>query len=117
VEQVPVFTALSRGSRESLIEVLPGPVSAAMIQSILAPVVRTDAVLCSDSASAYKTAAHSLRILVRQIPRGSPKLGPYHIQNANAGAGTPTCPSSIAATCSVPAARTRAKVSASGCSK
>jgi transposase-like protein len=84
VEQVPVFTALSRGSRESLIEVLPGPVTAAQIQSILAPVVRKDAVLCSDSASAYKTAALSLGILVRQIPRGSHKLGPYHIQNANA---------------------------------
>jgi hypothetical protein len=55
VEQVPVFTALSRGSRERLIEVLPGPDSAALIQSILAPVVRKDAVLCSDSASAYKS--------------------------------------------------------------
>lgn len=83
-EQVPVFTALSRGSRESLIEVLPGPVSAAMLESILGPVVKSDAVLCTDSAGTYKTAARSLGIHIRQIPRGSHKLGPYHIQNANA---------------------------------
>ena len=83
MEQVPVFTALSRGSNESLIEVFPGPVSATLIESALRPVIKEDAVLCSDSASAYKTAGAALGILVRQIPRGCHKLGPYHIQNAN----------------------------------
>lgn len=83
-EQVPVFTVLSRGSSSSLIEVFPGPASAALIEGVLRPVVKDDVVLCSDSASACKKAGDSLGILVRRIPRGSHKLGPYHIQNANA---------------------------------
>jgi hypothetical protein len=43
-----------------------------------------DTVLCSDSAGVYKAAAKSMNIVLRQIPRGSRKLGPYHIQNVNA---------------------------------
>jgi transposase-like protein len=84
VEQVPVLTALSRGSKESLIEVLPGPVNAAVLESILRPALKRDAVLCTDSASAYLSAGKAMGVLVRQVPRGSHKLGPYHIQNANA---------------------------------
>jgi len=83
-EQVPVFTALARGSSESLIQVLPGVPSASNITAALRPVVRPDTVLCSDSAGSYKTAAKDLGIVVRQIPKGSHKLGPFHIQNANA---------------------------------
>jgi len=83
-EQVPVLTVLARGSKESLIRVLAGPANAATVTAILDPILKKDAVLCSDSASAYKTAAANLGVLIRQIPRGSHKLGPYHIQNANA---------------------------------
>jgi transposase-like protein len=83
-EQVPVLTALSRGSKESLIEVLPRPVNATLLESILRPALKRDTVLCTDSASAYKAAGKAMGVLVRQIPSGSHKLGPYHIQNANA---------------------------------
>ena len=83
-EQVAVLTAVSRGSRGSHITVLPSVPTAASIEAALAPVMRPDTVLCSDSASAYKTAAKSMGVILRQIPRGSHKLGPYHIQNVNA---------------------------------
>jgi transposase-like protein len=83
-EQVAVLTAVSRGSRGSHITVLPSVPSAASIEAALTSVMRPDTVLCSDSASAYKTAAKSMGVLLRQIPRGSHKLGPYHIQNVNA---------------------------------
>jgi hypothetical protein len=83
-EQVPVFTAVARGSAKSLVQVLPGVPSASNITAALRPVVRPDTVLCCDSAGSYKTAAKDLGIVVRQIPRGSNKLAPYHIQNANA---------------------------------
>ncbi len=83
-EQVAVLTAVSRGSRGSHITVLPSVPTAASIEAALAPVMRPDTVLCSDSASAYKTAAKSMGVVLRQIPRGSHKLGPYHIQNVNA---------------------------------
>jgi transposase-like protein len=83
-EQVAVLTAISRGSRSSHITVLPSVPTAASIEAALAPVMRPDTVLCSDSASSYKTAAKSMGVVLRQIPRGSHKLGPYHIQNVNA---------------------------------
>jgi transposase-like protein len=83
-EQIPVFTASARGSTSCLIEVLRGPASASRITRALRPLIKEDVVLCTDSASAYKTVGKTLGILVRQIPRGSHKLGPYHIQNANA---------------------------------
>lgn len=82
-EQVPVLTAISRGTRRALMTVLPEPVNAAAIETVLRPVLGVDAVLCSDSASAYKAAAKAMGIHLRQIPSGSHKLGPYHIQNAN----------------------------------
>ncbi len=83
-EQVAVLTAVSRGARSSHITVLPSVPTAATIEAALAPVMRPDTVLCSDSASAYKTAAKSMGVVLRQVPRGSHKLGPYHIQNVNA---------------------------------
>ena len=83
-EQVAVLTAVSRGSKGSYIAILPSVPNAASIEAALAPVMRPDTVLCSDSASAYKTAAKSMGVVLRQIPRGSHKLGPYHIQNVNA---------------------------------
>jgi hypothetical protein len=55
-----------------------------LVGAALGPLLRPDAVLCSDSASAYKTAGKALGSVVRQIPRGTHKLGPYHIQNVNA---------------------------------
>lgn len=83
-EQVAVLTAISRGSRNSFIAILPSVPNAANVEAALRPVLRQDAVLVSDSASAYKTAAKALGVVVRQIPRGTHKLGPYHIQNVNA---------------------------------
>jgi len=83
-EQVPVFTVVARGSSQSLVQVLTSVPSASNITAALRPFVRPDTVLCSDSAGSYKTAAKDLGIVNRQIPRGSHKLGPYHIQNANA---------------------------------
>lgn len=83
-EQVPVLTALSRGSRHSHITVLSGPTSAKALVAALGPVVTPDTVLCSDSAFAYKPASKVLGVTLRQIPTGSHKLGPYHIQNVNA---------------------------------
>lgn len=82
-EQVAVLTAISRGSRNSFITVLPSVPNAALLEAALGPLL-PDTVLCSDSASAYKTAGKALGIVVRQIPRGTHKLGPYHIQNVNA---------------------------------
>lgn len=83
-EQVAVLTAVARGSRNSFITVLPSVPSAATIGAALGPLLKPDAVLVSDSASAYKTAGKALGVVVRQIPRGLHKLGPYHIQNVNA---------------------------------
>ncbi|MDT7524423.1 IS1595 family transposase [Rhodoferax sp. TBRC 17198] len=83
-EQIPVLTAVSRGSRTSFMSVLPGVPSASSITSSLGPLLSKDTVLVSDSASSYKTAAKNLGIVIRQIPRGTHKLGPYHIQNVNA---------------------------------
>lgn len=83
-ERVAVLTAIARGSRNSFITVLPSVPSAATVGAALGPVLKPDTVLVSDSASAYMTAAKTLGIVVRQIPRGTHKLGPYHIQNVNA---------------------------------
>ena len=83
-EQVAVLTAIARGSRNSFIAVLPSVPRAATVGAALGPLLKHDTVLLSDSASAYKTAAKALGIVVRQIPRGTHKLGPYHIQNVNA---------------------------------
>jgi transposase-like protein len=83
-EQVAVLTALSRGSRSTFITVLPSVPNAANVGAALGPLLRTDTVLCTDSANAYKTVAKALGVVLRQIPRGSHKLGPYHIQNVNA---------------------------------
>lgn len=83
-EQVAALTAIARGSRNSFIAVLPSVPSAATVGAALGPVLKHDTVLVSDSASAYKTAAKALGIVVRQIPRGTHKLRPYHIQNVNA---------------------------------
>lgn len=83
-EQIPVLTAVARGSRSSFISVLPGVTSASSVTSALAPVLAKDAVLVSDSAAAYRLAARELGVVGRQIPRGEHKLGPYHIQNVNA---------------------------------
>jgi transposase-like protein len=83
-EQVPVFTALARGSTQSLVTVLPRPATADALADILRPVLTKDAVLCADSGSACNLAGAKLGVLVRKIPRGMHKLGPYHIQNANA---------------------------------
>lgn len=79
-----MLTAVSRGSRNSFIAVLPSVPSAALVGAALGPLLRPDTVLCSDSASAYKAAGKALGIVVRQIPRGTHRLGPYHIQNVNA---------------------------------
>jgi len=83
-EQVPVLTAVSRGSRQSHITVLSGLTSADALVDALGPVVAPDTVLCSDSALAYKPAGKRLGVTLRQIPKGTHKLGPYHIQNVNA---------------------------------
>ena len=82
--QVAVLTAVSTGFRNSHITVLPSTPTAAAIAAALSPVVKPDTVLCSDSARAYKAAAKAMGVSVRQIPSGSYKLGPYHIQNVNA---------------------------------
>lgn len=83
-EQIPVLTAVARGSRSSYMVVLPGTPNAPNITAALGSVLAPDAVLVSDSASAYKTAAKTLGVVGRQIPSGTHKLGPYHIQNVNA---------------------------------
>lgn len=80
-EQIPVLTAVARGSRSSYMAVLPGTPNAPNITAALGSVLAPDAVLVSDSASAYKTAAKTLGVVGRQIPSGTHKLGPYHIQN------------------------------------
>ena len=78
------LTAVARGSRSSYMAVLPGTPNAPNITAALGSVLAPDAVLVSDSASAYKTAAKTLGVVGRQIPSGTHKLGPYHIQNVNA---------------------------------
>ena len=83
-EQIPVLTAVSRGSRASYMSVLPGVPSTTSVVAALAPVMSKDLVLCSDSAGLYKPAGKALGVTLRQIPRGTHKLGPYHIQNVNA---------------------------------
>ncbi len=83
-EQVAVLTAIARGSRNSFIAVLPSVPSAATAGAAAGPVLKPDTVLVSDSASACKTATKALGMVVRQIPRGTHRLGPYHIQNVNA---------------------------------
>lgn len=50
----------------------------------LTTVISGDTVLCSDSGSLYKPAGKTLGVTLRQIPKGSHSLGPYHIQNVNA---------------------------------
>lgn len=83
-EQIPVLTAVSRGSRSSHMTVLPGVPTTMSVVAALAPVMSKDLVLCSDSAGLYKPAGKALGVTLRQIPRGMHKLGPYHIQNVNA---------------------------------
>lgn len=83
-DQVAVLTAVSRGSRDSFMAVLPSVPSAASVGAALKPVLQSDTVLCTDSAGAYAAAGKALGVTVRQIPRGTRKLGPYHIQNVNA---------------------------------
>jgi transposase-like protein len=83
-EQIPVLTAVSRGSRSSYMTVLPGVPSTTSVVAALAPVMSKDLVLCSDSAGLYKPAGKALGVTLRQIPHGTHKLGPYHIQNVNA---------------------------------
>lgn len=83
-EQVPVLTAVSRGSRHSHMTVLPGVPRAVDIAAALKPVVRGDTVLCADTAGIYKAAGATLGVTLRLIPSGSHKLGPYHVQNVNA---------------------------------
>ena len=75
-EQIPVLTAVARGSRSSYMVVLPGTPNAPNITAALGSVLAPDAVLVSDSASAYKTAAKTLGVVGRQIPSGTHKLGP-----------------------------------------
>lgn len=83
-EQIPVLTAVSRGSRSSHLTVLPGVPTTTSVVAALAPVMSKDLVLCSDSAGLYKPTGKALGVTLRQIPRGMHKLGPYHIQNVNA---------------------------------
>ena len=83
-EQVAVLTAVSRGSRNSYITVLPSTHTAASIVAALASFMEPDTALCSDSAKAYKAAANAMGFSVRQIPSGSYHLGPHHIQIVNA---------------------------------
>ena len=83
-EQVAVETAVSRGSPHSFIEVLPSTPNAGDITMALGPKLRTDAVLVTDASQTYLTVGKALGVTVRQIPRGSHKLGPYHVQNVNA---------------------------------
>jgi hypothetical protein len=83
-ELVPVLTAIARGTKDCFISVLPSVPNAVLIGSALKPLLKPDSVLVSDSASAYKTAAKTMGVTLRQIPRGAHKLGPYHIQNVNA---------------------------------
>lgn len=83
-EQVPVVTAISRGSRDSHITVLAAVPTTAAVADALGPALARDVVLCADSGGIYKPMGDRLGITVRQIPSGSHKLGPYHIQNVNA---------------------------------
>ncbi|VAY89707.1 conserved hypothetical protein [mine drainage metagenome] len=83
-EQVPVLTAVSRGSRRSHLTVLPGVPKAVDVVAALKPAVERDSVLCADTAGVYKAAGATLGVTLRLIPSGSRKLGPYHIQNVNA---------------------------------
>lgn len=83
-EQVAVETAVSRGSPHSFIEVLPSTPNAGDITMALGPKLRADAVLVTDASPTYLTVGKALGVTVRQIPRGSHKLGPYHVQNVNA---------------------------------
>ncbi|HUX23106.1 MAG TPA: IS1595 family transposase [Burkholderiales bacterium] len=83
-EQIPVLTAISRGSRSSHLTVLPGVPTTKAVVAALGPVVTADTVLCSDSAKIYKPAGKALGVTLRQIPTGMHKLGPYNIQTVNA---------------------------------
>ena len=83
-EQIPVLTALCRGARDSHISVLPPLPSTRTVAAALGSVVAEDTVLCADSAALYTLLGKELGITLRQIPAGSHKLGPYHIQNVNA---------------------------------
>src|SRR5665213_462223 len=83
-EQVPVVTAMSRGSRDSHITVLQSVPTTASVAAALGPALADDIVLCTDAGGIYRPTSALLGITVRQIPAGSHKLGPYHIQNVNA---------------------------------
>lgn len=83
-EQKAVLTAVARGSKASFIAPLPAVPSTKTVADALRPVVQKDAVLCSDASSVYTPLPKLLGVTVRQIPRGTHKLGPYHINNVNA---------------------------------
>ncbi|WP_166726953.1 IS1595 family transposase [Crenobacter cavernae] len=83
-EQIPVLTALCRGSRHSFIAVLPPLPNTASVSTALGPLVKPDTVLCADSAGLYKSLGKKLGITVWQIPSGSHRQGANHIQNVNA---------------------------------
>lgn len=83
-EQIPVLTAVARGSRASHITILPGVPTTKSVVAALTGVISGDTVLCSDSGGLYRPAGKELGVTLRQIPRGSHSLGPYHIQNVNA---------------------------------
>ncbi|WP_166726914.1 IS1595 family transposase [Crenobacter cavernae] len=83
-EQIPVLTALCRGSRHSFMAVLPPLPNTASVSTALGPLVKPDTVLCADSAGLYKPLGKKLGITVWQIPSGSHKQGANHIQNVNA---------------------------------
>jgi transposase-like protein len=83
-EQIPVLTAVCRGTRSSHITVLPPVPTTKTVAAALRAVVADDTVLCADSATLYRALGKDLGITLRQIPSGTHKLGPYHIQNVNA---------------------------------
>lgn len=83
-DQVAVETAVSRGAATSFIQILPTVPNTADVTAALKPRLQADAVLVTDSSSTYLAVGKALGVTVRQIPRGSHKLGPYHIQNVNA---------------------------------
>lgn len=83
-EQIPVLTAVARGSRASHITILPGVPTMKSVLAALTTVISGDTVLCSDCGNLYKPAGKALGVTRPQIPKGSHSLGPYHIQNVNA---------------------------------
>ncbi|MBF0255845.1 MAG: IS1595 family transposase [Gammaproteobacteria bacterium] len=83
-EQIPVLIARDR-SRTTFDAVLPQADSAALA-AVLGPVIKSDAVLCSDGSAIYRRFTRQAGLEHRPVnlSAGIRAQGPFHIQNVNA---------------------------------